>query len=99
MVFNALKLSIRLYFCDSNATMNLSNDLNHKVFTIIAAIAAGEHIPSYVIGGFVRDLLMKGEGNAPKDIDILVIGSGIDMAERVKSSIAEEVPLTVFKNF
>jgi poly(A) polymerase len=99
MIFNALILSIRLYFCGSNANMNLSNDLNHKVFPIIAAVAADEHIPSYVIGGFVRDLLMKGEGNPPKDIDIVVIGSGIDMAERVKSSIGEEVPLAVFKNF
>ncbi len=34
---------------------------------------------SYVIGGFVRDLLLEGADSTPKDIDIVVIGSGIDL--------------------
>ncbi|MCD4709408.1 MAG: CCA tRNA nucleotidyltransferase [Bacteroidales bacterium] len=79
--------------------MNLSDHLHHKVFQIIASVAAEELTPSYVIGGFVRDLLIEGAGNTPKDIDIVVIGSGIEMAEKVKRSIGEELPLTVFKNF
>jgi len=60
-----------------------------------------------VIGGFVRDLLIRESGDRvfeespdlPEDIDIVVIGSGIEMAEKVKASIPEEVPLTVFRNF
>ena len=99
MIYNAVILSIRLYFCGSTSTMNLSDHLHHKVFQIIASVAAEEHTPSYVIGGFVRDLLIEGAGNTPKDIDIVVIGSGIEMAEKVKRSIGEELPLTVFKNF
>ena len=79
--------------------MNLSNHLQHKVFQIIASVAAKEQIPSYVIGGYVRDLLITGSGSESKDIDIVVIGSGIDMAEKVKGSIGKELPLTVFRNF
>lgn len=99
MFVNALILRIRLYFCSSKITMNLSEHLNHKVFQIIASLAAKEGIPSYVIGGFVRDLLISGSGAGTKDIDIVVIGSGIEMAEKVKRSIGEEVPLSIFKNF
>jgi poly(A) polymerase len=79
--------------------MNLAEHLKHKVFQVIASLAAKEQVPSYVIGGFVRDLLISGTENTPKDIDIVVIGSGIEMAEKVKRSIEEEVPLSVFKNF
>jgi len=99
MIFNVLLLRIRLYFCSIKSTMNFSNHLHHKVFQIIAKVAAKEKIPSYVIGGFVRDLLLEGENSTPKDIDIVVIGSGIEMAEKVKRSIGKEVPLAVFKNF
>lgn len=58
---------------------------------------------AYVIGGFVRDLLLYGPGSTPKDIDIVVVGSGIRMAGRVRDRIREEagdeVPLSVFRNF
>ncbi len=99
MIHNALLLRIRLYFCCSKNAMNLSDQLHHKVFQIIAALAAKERIPSYVIGGFVRDLLLEGADSTPKDIDIVVIGSGIEMAEKLRQAIGEEVPLSVFKNF
>jgi len=79
--------------------MNLLDHLHHKVFQIIASVASESQIPAYVIGGFVRDLLMESDGSGPKDIDIVVVGSGIEMAEKVKRLIDEEVPLTVFKNF
>jgi len=79
--------------------MNLSEHLNHKVFQIIASLAAKEGTPSYVIGGFVRDLLISGSATGTRDIDIVVIGSGIEMAEKVKRSIGKELPLSIFKNF
>ncbi len=99
MIHNALLLRIRLYFCCSFNTMNLSDHLHHKVFQIIASVASEDKTPSYVIGGFVRDLLISGGSSAPKDIDIVVIGSGIEMAEKVRDAIGKEVPLSVFKNF
>lgn len=79
--------------------MNLSKHLHHKVFQIIASVAAKEQTPSYVIGGFVRDLLISGSGSGTRDIDIVVLGSGIDMAEKVKQAIGEKLPLSVFRNF
>jgi poly(A) polymerase len=99
MIHNAVLLRIRLYFCCSFNNMNLSDHLHHKVFQIIASVAAEDKTPAYVIGGFVRDLLMEGDGNSPKDIDIVVIGSGIAMAEKVKRLIGEDVPFAMFKNF
>ncbi len=58
-----------------------------------------EKVETYLIGGYVRDLLLYGEKAAPKDIDIVVLGSGIRMAENVKKAIREEVYFSVFKNF
>ena len=79
--------------------MNLARHLHHPVFHMIASVAEQEEIQVYVIGGFVRDLLLGGSDTTAKDIDVVVIGSGIAMAEKVRSSIDEDVPLTVFKNF
>ena len=70
--------------------MDLSSHLNHRVFKVIAEVAAREGAETYVIGGFVRDLLLFGEGAEVKDIDVVVIGSGIKMAEKVLSSIKGE---------
>ncbi len=79
--------------------MNLAVHLNHRIFQIVSRVAQQENIQAFVIGGFVRDLLLTGSEIPSKDIDIVVLGSGIEMAERVRKSINEEVPLTVFKNF
>jgi len=79
--------------------MNLSGHLKHSVFQVISSIAEKEGMEAYVIGGFVRDLLIEGSGALPKDIDIVVIGSGIEMAQKVQRAIGKEIPLTIFKNF
>ena len=79
--------------------MNLGNHLHHKIFQIISSIARQEKLQAFVIGGFVRDLLLYGSESLPKDIDIVVVGSGIGLAQKVRRAIGEEVPLTVFKNF
>ena len=53
-------------------------------------------VPAYVIGGYVRDALL----NRPsKDVDIVVVGSGIDLARRVAKEIGDNTRVTVFKNF
>ena len=79
--------------------MELANQLDHKVFRIISAVAGKEKMQAFVIGGFVRDLLLSSRPALAKDIDIVVLGSGISMAEKVKKSLGGDVPLTVFKNF
>jgi poly(A) polymerase len=70
--------------------------LNHPVFEIISACSNEMNVDAYVIGGWVRDLLL----NRPcKDIDIVAIGSGIELAKRVSKRLGKEYPVTIFKNF
>jgi len=79
--------------------MDLSSHLQHKIFKVLADVAAKEQVETYLIGGYVRDLLLFGENASPKDIDIVVVGSGIKMAASVKKAIHGKVSLSVFKNF
>ncbi|WP_299531271.1 HD domain-containing protein [Ulvibacterium sp.] len=76
---------------------------NHKkvlinpVFTTIADAAKELGVDTYVIGGFVRDYLL--DRGIPKDIDIVAVGSGIDLAKRVASLLPGNPKVSVFKNF
>jgi len=72
----------------------LKNNLGHPVFKVLADIAAENHIEAYVIGGYVRDIFLK---RPSKDIDIVVLGNGIDFAERAGTLLKSKV--AVFKNF
>jgi len=72
----------------------LKNHLGHPVFKVLADIAAENHIEAYVIGGYVRDIFLK---RPSKDIDIVVLGNGIDFAERAGTLLKSKV--AVFKNF
>ena len=71
--------------------------LKHPVFKIIANCADQIQADAYVIGGFVRDIYL----NRPsKDIDVVTIGKGIELAELVYKTIgADKARLSVFKNF
>ena len=77
--------------------MNYTNALDHKIFKIIAQAAQELNVDSYVIGGFVRDLLL--DRNHKKDIDIVAIGSGIDLALKVSQLIPHNPKVQVFKNY
>lgn len=76
--------------------MNLKEHLNHPIFSIVSECASEINVHSYVIGGWVRDLLLK---RPCKDIDIVAIGRGIELAEAVAGKLGKEFPVTVFKNF
>ncbi|MEX0987607.1 MAG: HD domain-containing protein [Bacteroidales bacterium] len=78
---------------------NMKKYLVDPVFEIISGIADESRAETYVIGGFVRDLLLGGSPGEAKDIDVLVVGSGITMASRVKKQLGRRASLTVFKNF
>ena len=70
--------------------------LKHPVFSIVRDICAQEQVRAYVIGGFVRDLLI----NRPsKDIDIVIIGDGIAIARKTAMRIGPDVNVSVFKTF
>jgi putative nucleotidyltransferase with HDIG domain len=51
---------------------------------------------AFVVGGYVRDIFLKHES---KDIDIVVTGSGIDLAKNVAGSLGKDIPVSYFKNF
>lgn len=75
--------------------MNLAQELKHPVFKVISEQAAKLNENAYVIGGYVRDLLLKRED---KDIDVVCEGSGIELAEAVAAELQVK-KVTVFKNF
>jgi poly(A) polymerase len=68
--------------------------LKHPVFSVISKLAAEFNLEVYVVGGFVRDLLLDRPSN---DVDIVVVGNGIAFAE----SLAEDLKTkpSIFKNF
>ena len=68
--------------------------LDHKIFQIVSETAAEQGVRAFVIGGYVRDCFL---GRPSKDIDIVVEGSGIAIAEAVAEKVHTNV--SVFKNF
>ncbi|TFH34223.1 MAG: HD domain-containing protein [Bacteroidia bacterium] len=72
--------------------------INDTIFDRISAIVSEQGIEAYVIGGYVRDCIL-GREHAEKDIDIVVIGNGIDIATRVARSINPGIKITRFRNF
>jgi len=71
--------------------------ISSEIFKIISQASQQLQIESYVIGGFVRDFLLK-RGTA-KDIDIVAIGSGIALAEKVASLLPNKPKVQVFKTY
>ncbi len=70
--------------------------LQHPIFKIISGVADENSRECYVIGGFVRDIFLR---RPSKDIDIVVVGSGIELAGKVAAQLGKKAKLTVFKNF
>ena len=76
---------------------NYSEALQLPIFKIITQAAEELGVSAYVIGGFVRDFLLKRD--AKKDIDIVAVGSGIDLALKVSELIPHQPKVQVFKNY
>ncbi|RTY92395.1 CCA tRNA nucleotidyltransferase [Flavobacterium sp. GT3R68] len=77
--------------------MNYKSALHNKIFEVISQASKELNIESYVIGGFVRDLLLK-RGNK-KDIDIVAVGSGIELALKVSELLPKKPKVQVFKTY
>lgn len=71
--------------------------LHNKIFGVISQASQELNIDSYVIGGFVRDLLLNRDFK--KDIDIVAIGSGIELALKVSSLLPKKPKVQVFKTY
>ena len=70
--------------------------IQNNIFLIISECADEIGEDCYVIGGYVRDIFLQ---RPSKDIDIVVIGNGIELAEKVAQKIGKKARLSVFKNF
>ena len=77
--------------------MNYIKALENPIFRIIAQASKQQESESYVIGGFVRDYLL--QRDFKKDIDIVTIGSGIDLALKVSELLPSTPKVQVFKNY
>lgn len=77
---------------DADLTKLLDKDIFHK----ISQAADSLHLETYVVGGYVRDLFLERPSN---DIDVVVVGSGIDVARAFKKLVGRRASLSVFKNF
>ena len=70
--------------------------LQHPIFKSLSEVADQEGLDTYVIGGFVRDLIL---GRPSKDIDVVTVGSGIKLAEKLAEKLGPKVFVSTFKNF
>ncbi|UKM66354.1 CCA tRNA nucleotidyltransferase [Flavobacteriaceae bacterium GSB9] len=77
--------------------MNYKEALQHDIFKIISKSASELDLESYVIGGFVRDHILK-RGSA-KDIDIVATGDGIKLAKQVAKNLPNRPKVQVFKTY
>lgn len=78
----------------SNA--ELAQLLDTKVFRLIGSVADELGMECYVVGGYVRDIFLE---RPSKDIDVVVVGSGIRIAEAVKDRLGKKAHLAVYRNF
>jgi putative nucleotidyltransferase with HDIG domain len=70
--------------------------INTPLFKLIEQCADELGVEAFVIGGFVRDIFLD---RINKDIDVVALGRGIDLAEAVQKKLGDEAHLSVFKNF
>ncbi len=76
--------------------MNLKEKIDIDIFRLIGNVADSMHLETYVVGGYVRDLIMQ---RPSTDIDVVTIGSGIELAKAVAEVIPHKTKVSVFKNF
>lgn len=77
--------------------MQLSEAIDKPIFKTLSQAAAALQVETYVIGGFVRDFLLKRKQK--KDIDIVCVGSGIELAKKTAALLPGKIKVSVFKNF
>ncbi len=76
---------------------NYKQAIAADIFSVISQASKELNVKSYVIGGFVRDFILE-RGNA-KDIDVVAVGSGIELAKKVASLLPNKPKVQVFKTY
>jgi len=74
----------------------LAQILDQEIFHQISCVADTMGVECYVVGGYVRDIFLERPSN---DIDVVVVGSGITVAEELKRQLGKKAHLSVFRNF
>jgi tRNA nucleotidyltransferase (CCA-adding enzyme) len=77
--------------------MNYKQALQHPIFKVISESAEALEMDCYVVGGFVRDLIL--DRGAHKDIDIVAVGSGITLAKRVAKNLPGHPKVQIYKTY
>ena len=77
--------------------MNYAEALSNPIFQLIAETSQQNNQQCFVVGGFVRDLIL--QRGTPKDIDIVTLGSGIDLAQKIAEKLPNSPKISIFKNF
>lgn len=75
---------------------NLKDKLNDRIFERIGSVADTLGRPCYVVGGYVRDIII---GRQSKDIDFVTVGSGIELAEKVGESLGPKTHVAVYRSY
>jgi poly(A) polymerase len=78
--------------------LNYKEAVSANIFNYISKASAELQLKSYVIGGFVRDFLLQRNSKA-KDIDIVTLGSGIELAQKVAKLLPKKTKVQVFKTY
>ena len=76
--------------------MNLKDKLKLDIFRTVGGVADGMGRECYVVGGYVRDLII---GRHSKDIDFVTVGSGIELAQHVAEAMGPNTNLAVYRNY
>ena len=74
----------------------LAQLLDKEIFHLISQVADELDVECYVVGGYVRDIFLERPSN---DIDVVVVGSGIQVASALKQRLGKKAHLSVFRNF
>ena len=71
--------------------------LKKPIFKIISDCSESLNVPSYVVGGYVRDIILSGKKS--NDIDIVAIGDGIELAKAVSNALPNKPKVSVYKTY
>lgn len=74
----------------------INQRLDKKIFKLLSEVADELNLETYLIGGFVRDIFLYRKSN---DIDVVTVGSGIELAKAVAKKLGKNIKITIFKNF
>ena len=76
---------------------NIQKYLEQKIFETISEVADSLKVDTYIVGGFVRDILLNKE--LKQDIDIMCVGSGIELAKKIQKKINSKEKIKIFKRY